>query len=280
MKLSSAKKIAIIGVGFMGGSLGLSLKKVLPKIRVCGYARSQRSYTKLKKLKLLDAVEKNMAKIVEGADIVILALPVQAINDYFRRIAPFLKKGAIVFDLGSSKKSIEESAHRFLPKNVSFVGCHPLCGSEKSGAEFSRSDLYEGACCIITSSKSKQSTRIVAEVFRRLGSKVTFVSPDRHDKILSCVSHLPHLVSFSLTGAVSDKYFEFASGSFRDLTRISASPASVWGDIFLSNKRNIIKDLHKFIKVLKTYEGLIRANNKAGLKKAIDRVNIKQKRVT
>ncbi len=275
--MNKIKKVGILGVGLMGGSLSLALRKKFPEISVWGYARSQKSYNKLKKLRILNRVEREMKKVVEDADLVVLALPVEVIISYFKKITPFLKKGAIIFDLGSSKGVIEKSITKCLPKGVGFVGCHPLCGSEKSGAEFSTSCLYQEALCLITSSPQSKVTKSIKKIWEKLGSKVIFVSPQRHDKFLSYLSHLPHLISFSLTEAFPKDRLKFTLQSFKDLTRISGSSASVWADIFLSNKKNVLGDLNKFIKVLKKFEGLIKKRDKSKIIELIKKINTKQK---
>ena len=272
--MKTVKKIVILGVGFMGGSLGLAIRKKFPKISVWGYARSKKSYNKLKKLKILNRVELNLGKCLKNADMVVLALPVETIIAYFKKMAPILEKGAIVFDLGSSKKKITEAAKRYLPKEVDFVGCHPLSGSEKSGAEFSCSSLYRGSLCII--STHNKSTKIVANLWRKLGSRVVSLSPERHDKIISFISHLPHIISFSLTQAIPDSYLKFSTTSFKDLTRISGSPSSVWTDIFISNKSNILGDLDSFIKTLDKFKTLLKNKDKKGIASLIKKANSKQ----
>ena len=278
--MASVKKIAIFGVGFMGGSLAIAVKKRFPEVSVWGYARSKESLDRLIKLRVVDKIETRLEKIVEDADMIVLALPVGVIIDYLKIIVPFLKKGAIVFDLGSSKKLIEEAALKYLPKNIGFVGCHPLCGSEHRGAEFSRGDLYQGAVCFVTSSPYKKSTKIVKFFWEELGSKVLFLSVDAHDKMLSSLSHLPHLISFSLTRFIPESYLEFCPASFKDLTRISSSPPRVWADILLSNKKNILKDLNEFIKVLKTFDVLLKEENKDKIIDLIKGINTKQKRIS
>ncbi|MBU0693953.1 MAG: prephenate dehydrogenase [Candidatus Omnitrophica bacterium] len=270
------RKVGIIGVGFMGGSLALSLKEKFPQIFVCGYARSKKSYDKLQKLNILDRVERDLKKVVEDADFVAIALPIYAIIDYFKKISPFLKKGAIVFDLGSSKESIEKNA-RSLPKNVSFVGCHPLCGSEKTGAEFSRSQLYKEALCLITSSSTAPAAKIVKNLWEKLGSKVVFLPPSLHDKILSSVSHLPHIISFSLAFLIPKDYVKFSSSSLKDITRVASSPPFIWAEIFLSNKKNILSDIAGFIKVLKSFQKVIKEEDKKKIVSLIEKINIKQK---
>jgi len=278
--MKNIKKIGILGVGLMGGSLSLALRNKFPGVSICGFARSQKSYNKLKKIKVLNRVERDLKNVVENADLVVLALPVEVIIDYFKKIAPFLKKGAIVFDLGSSKGVIEKSIAKCLPRKVSFVGCHPLCGSEKSGAEFSKKDLYQGRVCLITSSPQSKATKIVKKIWEKLGSKVIFVSPQCHDKFLSYLSHLPHLISFSLTKGFSKDHSKFTLQSFKDLTRISLSPALVWAEIFLSNKKNVLADLSKFMKTLKKFENLIKNNDKDEIVDLIKTINTKQKRIS
>ena len=277
--MKNIKKIAILGVGFMGGSLSLALREKFPEVSIWGYARSKKSYQKLKKLCVLDEVSQELKTVVEGADLVVLALPVEAIIDYFRKIIPFLKKGTIVFDLGSTKKVIEESISKCLPAGVSFVGCHPLTGSEKSGAEFSASCLYQGSLCLITSSPKCKAAKKVKKLWEGLGSKVVFISPRSHDKIFSYLSYLPHIISFSLIQGIPEECLKFSPQSFKDLTRISGSPASVWADIFLSSKKNILADLNKFIIVLEKFQSLLRKKDKAKIIDWINKINLKQRRL-
>lgn len=277
--MKNIKKISIIGVGFMGGSLALALREKFPSASIWGYARSKKSYNKLKSLKLLSKVSLELKQLIEDSDIVILSLPVKSIIKYFNKIGPFLKKGAIVIDLGSSKKEIEVQAKKILPKSVNFVGCHPLCGSQKSGAEFSQTELYKGANCFITSSPAKKSTVIVKKIWQAIGSNVLLIKPDLHDKVVSSVSHLPHIISFSLTQFVPEKYLKFSPTSLKDITRISNSPPQVWTDIFLSNSKNILKDLNKFIKTLKEYEALLEKGDETKISNLISKVNAKQKKI-
>ncbi|MDD4954551.1 MAG: prephenate dehydrogenase, partial [Candidatus Omnitrophica bacterium] len=197
--MKSTKKIVILGVGFMGGSLALAIKKNFPSVSVTGYARSSSSYKKLSKLNIVDKVEADLGKAVCGSDIVICAAPIYSIIDYFKKIAPFLKKEAIVIDLGSTKELIGKKALQYLPKNTYFVGCHPLCGSDKSGARFSTPNLYRGALCLVSNCADKIALHKIEIFWKALGSRVILVDPKTHDKILSSVSHLVHVVSFSLT---------------------------------------------------------------------------------
>ncbi|MBD3264904.1 MAG: prephenate dehydrogenase/arogenate dehydrogenase family protein [Candidatus Omnitrophica bacterium] len=276
--MKSVKKVGIFGIGFMGGSFALVLKDRFPRIRICGYARNKKSYEKIKKLKLTDEVTRKVDKVVRDADIIVLALPVEVNIEYLGRIKPYLKKGCVVFDLGSSKQLIEKEASKIIPSGVFFVGCHPLCGSEKSGAEFSRKDLYRGEMCIITSSPAKAAVKKIKNLWNVLGSKTVFMKAEVHDRILSKVSHLPHAVSFVLTSYVDDRFVKFSAGSFRDLTRISASSASLWAEIFLSNRSNLIKDIEGFRDALGELKSILSKGDKEGLLNFIKKVNLKHKK--
>lgn len=273
------KKFAIIGVGFMGGSLALDLKQKFPRSSIWGFARKKTSFRKLKKLRILDNVSMDLAAVVNNADIVILGLPICAIIDYFKKIAPFLKKGAIVLDLGSTKELVQKEARKRLPPNVEFVACHPLCGQEKSGAQYSIKGLYEGSLCVITSSARKKSTIIVKNLWQKIGSKVVFLSASTHDRILSSVSHLPHFISFALTQFIHPKYLRFSVASLRDLTRISNSPPSVWADICVSNKKNILKDIDGFMATLKKLKKALQGKDVKKVFDLIAKVNKKQKAI-
>jgi prephenate dehydrogenase len=271
------KKISILGVGLMGGSFALSLKKIFPQIEIIGYARSRKTFQRLSQLNVVDKVELDLKQCVCDSDLIVLAAPIYAITDYLKQIGPYLKKEAIVIDLGSTKEQIGEAAKKYLAKNVDFVGCHPLSGSDKSGAEFSSPKLYQGSLCIVTADANKKATQIIKNLWQKLGAKVIFMDALSHDKILSSVSHVMHLVSFSLTDFVPRNYLKFAQASFKDLTRISNSPANVWADIFISNKKNIIKDASKVIEILKRFQSLIKKNKKEEIISLIEKINRKQK---
>ena len=260
----------------MGGSIACAIKKNFPGICVIGYARSKASYSKLIKLGILDKVERDLAKAVEDSEIIVLASPIYSIIEHLKLTAPYLKENAIVIDLGSSKEVIEKAAQKYLPKKVSFVGCHPLCGSDKSGAEFFNPNIYKGAICLITTPNGK-GLKIIKEMWQNLDSKVVFINAKSHDKMLSSTSHLMHLISFSLTDFVPKNYLKFSAASLKDLTRISNSPANVWADIFISNKQNVLKDIDKFVKTLCSFKQLIRKNKRSDIVNYIKRINKKYK---
>jgi prephenate dehydrogenase len=271
------EKIAIIGAGFMGGSLAKALRKKIPTLHISAYARSESSQSRLNKTGIFSKVDRDLEKIVSNADIVFLAAPVEVIIDYFKRIKPFLKNSAIVTDLGSSKKEICDAAKKSLPKSVCFVGAHPLAGSEKSGIESSRFDLYKDSLCIITAKNNSLAVKTITRLWQSVGAKVVFMDALTHDSMLSSISHLPHVLSFSLTDFVKKEYIKFSPASLKDLTRISNSHSEVWADILISNRKNVIKDINAFIKILKFYENILRKKDMSKIIRAIMRVNTKQK---
>jgi prephenate dehydrogenase len=204
-------------------------------------------------------------------------MPVSLIVEYLGRIGSLIKPGALVIDLGSTKAAIERAASR-LPRSVHFAGCHPLCGSEKSGAAASRKDLYEGALCLITAPRKSLSAQKAARLWRVLGSRVEFISAQEHDRLLAAVSHLPHAISFALTQFIPEAYLAQSAPSLKDLTRIAGSPANVWVDIFLSNKKNIVAALGGYIKILEDFRAAIKAGDDRTLTRLITSVNKKHER--
>jgi prephenate dehydrogenase len=277
MRLKQVNKIGIIGVGLMGGSLALALKKNFNNFEIIGHARSDKTFRRLRKAKVLDRIERSDKKIAKEADILILAAPVGIIIDLLKRLAPHLKKGAIVFDLGSTKKEIEKTAKSNLSKEVSFVGCHPFCGSEETGVEKAKEDLYQGSLCFITSTNN--ASCLVEKIWKKIGSRVVRISPRVHDNITSLISHLPHLICFSLVAAIPDKYLKFSSSGFADLTRIASSSEDLWVDIFLSNKNRLLKHIDKYNEISNKFKNAIVKEDEKELKRLIKKANKKRAKV-
>ena len=243
--MKKINKIAIIGVGLIGGSIGLALKNRHLAKEVIGVFR--RSST-LKKALICKAVDKGTMNIEDGikdADLIILASPVYKIPALAAEAAKYAKKGAIITDTGSTKAWIVKEIERIIRRRPSlfFVGSHPMAGSERQGVESARSDLVNGAPCIVTKTKNTDARALkkVINLWKALGANVKVMDPARHDRAVSLVSHLPHIVAFSLAGAVPEKMLEYAAEGFRDTTRVASSDPKLWADIFLTNKREIRK---------------------------------------
>lgn len=232
-------KVAIIGVGLIGGSIALGLKKKKLCYEVIGMSRHKNTLLLAKKRGAIDRGSQQIG-IIKDADLVILATPVSLIFKLAPIIRKIVKPECIVSDVGSTKKEIVSKLEKLFPN---YVGSHPLAGSEKRGIINARYDIFKNSLCILT--PTKNTNRLAKDKIRRLwsslGAKVVYLPADMHDKILSFSSHLPHLVAFSLIGAVSAKYLRFSSGGLKDSTRIAASDPGLWADIFLSNKGNILK---------------------------------------
>jgi len=267
-------RVGIIGVGLMGGSFSLAYKKRFPSSWIVGFARNKNSYRRLKRLKIVDEVTDDLKKLVRESELVVLALPVKKIEEYLLKIEPFVQKKTIVIDLGSTKKNIEEVAQG-LSYSKNFVGCHPLCGSEKSGAEFATSDLYKNKICIITSSLRKDSTRKIRKMWHSLQTKTIFINPSLHDEMMAYLSHFPHLVSFSLVKVTPSRFFSFPLRSFAELTRTAKANIYLWSDIFLVNRNNLVKVIDQFIAILEKFKKNLKENDAEAVFKLLKEISKK-----
>jgi prephenate dehydrogenase len=246
------RRIVIIGVGLMGGSLGLAIKKSGLTKEVVGFSPKQSSLEQALKIGAIDTATSDLNEALHHADLVVMATPVETIINLLPKLNDALRRGCIVTDLGSSKVEIVEAAEKRLSNSEFFVGSHPLSGSEKKGVEFASADLFSGAVCIMTptTKTNKAAIEKVKTLWTRIGSEVKFLTPEEHDEILGYVSHLPHLLSFALMGTVPMKSLEFITPSLKDMTRIAASSPQMWSDIFLSNSTCVLKSLDETVKKL------------------------------
>ncbi len=265
MKKFLFNKICIVGVGLIGGSLGIAIKKRKLAKLVVGVVRRARTAKEAMKRKAIDVATFRLKEGVRNADLVILSAPVSAIIRHLKEIAPVLKKNALVIDVGSSKQEIEKVAKKYLRGRV-FVGCHPMAGSEKCGIEFADGNLFEGSICFMTQKNAKVET-----FWKKLGSRPLKIDPDRHDAWVAQSSHLPHALSFSLFQSVNSKYA--ASPSLKDMGRLAKSDPELWTDIFLSNRSAVLKALSKFKKNLAVFEKNLRQGRKSDLLSFIRHAN-------
>ncbi len=258
------KNILIIGLGLIGGSLALSLRAEGFKGKIYGYDLNEsRVKTALEK----KAIDEGYTKLEEipwdKIDLVILATPVKTFESIANSIKNFLKPDTVVSDVGSVKGELIEKLSEILKPNV-FVGIHPIAGTEKEGVENAVVGLFKGAKVIITPTKKDTSeVRRLKKLWQDLGSKIEVMDPHLHDFVFASVSHLPHAVAFALVDALINlsketgiDLFEYPGGGFKDFTRIAASSPSVWKDIFLENKEDVLHAIDEFMKSLqklKTY---------------------------
>lgn len=237
-------KITIIGVGLIGGSVGLAIKKRKLAGEVTGIFRRVSTLKKALRCKAVDQGVMSVRDGVRGADLIILATPVHLIPELASDTIKYAKKGAIITDVGSTKSWIVANITKMLKRrpDVSFIGSHPMAGSEHAGVEFARADLLDGSPCIVTKAagRNRAALKKIVYFWRALGAEVSLMSPESHDRSVSLVSHLPHIVAFSLAGAVPAKELRYAAEGYKDTTRVASSYPELWADIFLTNKKEIL----------------------------------------
>ena|SRR3989338_1144346 len=253
------RRVTIVGVGLIGGSLGLAIKKHNIAREVVGVSQREATLTQALQSGAIDVALTDMSKAIRDSDLVVLAAPVETIVSLIPTITPFLKRGGIVTDVGSAKVEIIDAAESGLPPYVFFVSSHPLAGSEKKGIEFARADLFEGAQCIITPTErtNQAAKEKMKQFWMRLGSKVAELAPEEHDELLAYISHLPHLVAYALMGTLPLKSVEYPLQGLKDASRISASSPQLWADICMANSKNILKTLDEFVEHLSEFRRAI-----------------------
>ncbi len=263
------KRVTIIGLGLIGGSLGLAIKEKRLAKEVIGVSRRQTTIRRALSLGVVDRVTLDLQKGIKDADLIILTAPVLTIIDIAGRIKASIKKGAILTDAGSTKKDIVEKIEAILPAGVNFVGSHPIAGSEHSGVGYADKDLFKGAYCMMTKTRrtDKKALNKVKKFWNKLDMKVEVMSPEKHDCIVSGLSHLPHAASVALSNSCAKRDLHLAGGGFKDTTRVAAGSPELWKDIFLTNRKNIIKDIKVLKKELLKIERALRTNNSSELLK-------------
>lgn len=235
--------VAIVGVGLIGGSLGMAARRKGVARRVIGIGRAEQRLMRAKILGAIDEYTLDLDNGASSADLLVLCTPVRLVVPTLERMAPTLKKGAIVTDAGSTKREIVEQADAVMPSGTFFVGGHPMAGSEQTGVNAARADLFMGATYVLTPGAHTDLAALgrMTEFAGALGARVEIVDPQQHDEAVAVISHLPHAIASALMRLAedshrrSDKTFQLAAGSFKDLTRISDSSPELWRDICLTN---------------------------------------------
>jgi len=243
-------KVTIIGLGLMGGSAAQALKKKKLARRVWAFARNRKSYRRYKKLRLVDAVTCDLQEAVRNAEIVLLCTPPSSIIAYLRQLTGLAGTDTLLMDMGSTKEEIMRHARKLFGKKNNFVGAHPMAGSEKTGAEYSSDDVYVQNICFLTPLAKNAFFRKAVRFWKSIGSIPVAVGPAAHDRIVAAVSHLPHLLSFSLVSFVPRKLRRFTAGGFESMSRLALSDTALWADIFASNKKNVVKAARAYAKEL------------------------------
>lgn len=273
------QKLCVIGVGLIGGSLARALKKAGVVGEVVGAGRDVKHLEKAKELGVIDCFETDISLAVKGCDMVVLAVPLGAMQKVFEKIAPMLTDEMIITDVGSAKGSVVKAAEKaFKSLPLTLVPGHPIAGTEKSGVEASFSELYENRRIIITPLATSSAAAIskVRSMWQACGAEVVETTIEHHDEVLAATSHLPHMLAYSLVDTLAkmdakNEIFDFAAGGFRDFTRIASSDPDMWHDICISNKDALVMMIKKFSDDLQLLANAIEKNDSKYLKETFTR---------
>jgi cyclohexadieny/prephenate dehydrogenase len=261
------ERVALIGIGLIGSSLARALRRDSPGTRLVACARRTETLAAVRRLEIADDTTHDPAKAVEGADLVVVATPLSAYAEIGERIAPALKDGAIVTDVGSVKQAVIRDLGPHIPRSVHFVPGHPVAGTEHSGPESGFAELFRDRWCILTPppETAPEAAARVGRMWEDCGMRVVTMSADHHDKVLAMTSHLPHLIAYTIVGtatsleeSLKSEVIEFSASGFRDFTRIAASDPVMWRDIFLNNREAVLEIVQRFTEDLTALQRAIR----------------------
>jgi cyclohexadieny/prephenate dehydrogenase len=260
-------RVALIGIGLIGSSLARVLRRDSPRTRIVACARRAETLEAVRRLGLADETTDDPAAAVAGADLVVIATPLSAYAEIGRRIAPALRDGTIVTDVGSVKGAAIAALQPELPARVHFVPGHPVAGTEHSGPEAGFAELFDKRWCILTPSPQTAPDAVakVTALWEGAGMRVATMAADHHDKVLAVTSHLPHLIAYTIVGTATElgedlgsEVVSYSAGGFRDFTRIAASDPVMWRDIFLANQEAVLELLQRFSEDLTALQRAIR----------------------
>ena len=263
------KHVTVIGIGLLGGSAGLALKAHDPRVKVAGVGRRQSSLDEALRVGAIDTAHMSAVEVVPKSDLVILATSVGAFEKHLRAIADCLPDGTIVTDVGSTKAGVVRSAERILGKGGSFVGSHPMAGSEAKGCSFARADLFAGATCIITPTPStpRETVSDVDRFWRSIGMRTVRMGPSAHDRAVARVSHLPHVLASLLMILPEKSDLDVAATGFRDTTRLAGGDPEMWRDILTTNGKAILAAIDTFDEHLMHLRDLVEIADAPGIEK-------------
>jgi len=266
-------RLLVYGVGLIGGSVALALKRVGAVGEVVGVGRGRANLDAALARGIIDRIAEDVDAVVAEADLILLAVPVGAMAEAFAQIAPRLTEKTLITDVGSTKQDVIAAAHGALGLRIGqFVPAHPIAGAEHSGAAAARADLYQGRSVIVTPLPENSATAraTVAALWQTCAAQVVEMAADAHDRLFAAVSHLPHLAAFALVDELADRpqaeqYFRHAGSGFRDFTRIAASSPEMWRDIALANRAALLAELEAYLARLGRYHDALAAADGAAL---------------
>ena len=284
---SSFKKISILGLGLIGTSILHAIKKKLDKeIITFAYDIESEHRNIVSEMGIATFVCDNISEAVKDAELVILAIPVGAMETVARLISPHLKPNTLITDTGSTKASVIKDVNAYLPENVFFIPSHPIAGTEYSGPKAGFSSLFENRYWLLVSEIETENSDKLSNFFTKLGSKVEIVSIEYHDRILAITSHLPHLIAYTIVGTASDletdlknDVIKYSASGFRDFTRIASSNPIMWRDIFLNNSEAVLEMLQRFNEDLSDLQKAIRKKDGKKLESFFSRTRKIRKKI-
>ncbi len=262
----SFERIAIIGLGLLGGSIGLAVRQYLPGATTWGWDLDPATRTRAAERGLVDTVCATGAEAVGSADLIIFCVPVGAIAPVAMELAHAIPADAVISDVGSSKLTVATALAEALPGHC-IIPAHPVAGTERSGPEAGFAGLFKGRWCIITPPADALADQVAAlsAFWEALGAKIELMDAQHHDLVLAVTSHLPHLIAYTIVGTASDlegvtqsEVIKYSAGGFRDFTRIAASDPTMWRDVFLTNKDAVLEMLQRFSEDLTALQRAIR----------------------
>lgn len=274
-------KLVIFGVGLIGGSLALALKRANPDLHITGVGRSGDSLQTACDLGIIDSIAADAQSAIADADMVVIAAPVAQTGHILRDIAPHLDHSTVVTDVGSTKGDVIDAARNALGEKFSqFVPGHPIAGAEKSGAAAARADLYDGKNLVLTPTPAThpEAVKKVRDMWTIAGARVLEMTAEQHDSIFAAVSHLPHLLAFALVDEIAarpnaSQLFDFAASGFRDFTRIAGSSPEMWRDISMANREALLKEMRSYQQALAALFELLENKDSTGLKDLFERAS-------
>jgi len=281
------KNVLIIGCGLLGSSLvrKISKKKIAKKIFI--YEKSKSNITKIRKLRLPGTIVKSLKEGLIDSNFVIVCTSTSEYKELIIKINKTILPNTLITDVGSSKTESSRVIKKFLKKGINWIRSHPIAGSEVSGPEFGKADMFEGKWCVLIKDKktSSKNLKFLISFWKKIGSKTVIMNLEKHDKVFSITSHLPHLIAYNLIKSAQDfekilKFglIKYSAGGLRDFSRIAASNEIMWRDIFFDNRVNVIKAIDLFIKNLKSFKKNINTrNNKSILKKLSQTKKVRSK---
>ena len=264
------QKVALIGLGLIAGSMAHAMRRGGLVGEISGTARSAETRKVASEIGLVDQVTETAAQAVEDADLVVLAVPVGAMGAVAAEIAPHLKPGATVTDVGSVKRAVIDAVGPHIPEGVHFIPGHPLAGTEHSGPTSGFAELFDNRWCLIVpvEGTNQVATDRLVDLWKGMGSNVDVMDADHHDLVLAVTSHTPHLIAYTMVGVADDlrrvtdsEVIKYSAAGFRDFTRIAASDPTMWRDVFLTNKEATLEILGRFTEELFALQRAIRTGD-------------------